>query len=135
MRRKPGKPKKYVIRLITPTEYQECKAFYEYCQTVLRLGKTIVKHCNEGARVGWYGKRLCNIGLTRGLCDYQYIVPVGKYHSLWIEMKRTDGYHRKKNPDQDEFIAILNAHGHCATYAYGWEDAVRILQAYRSGEL
>lgn len=118
-----------------PTEYQECKAFYQYTQSVLRLGKTIVKHVNEGARVGWWGKALSLIGLTRGLCDYQYIVPNKKYHGLWLEMKRRDGYHKKKDVDQEEFIATLRAHGHYATYCYGFEDALKILTAYMADEL
>lgn len=118
-----------------PTEYQECKVFYEYTQSILRLGKTLIHHANEGPRVGWWGKALSNVGLTRGVCDYQYIVPNNKYHTLWIEMKRRDGYHKKKNPDQEEFIDTLRAHGHYSCYAYGWEDAVKILQAYMADEL
>ena len=132
MPRKTAK-KKTVIDI--PTEYQECKAFWNYCQTVLRLGKTIVHHANEGRRSGWYGNSLCNIGLTRGLCDYQLVVSNKTYHGLWIEMKRRDAYNKKTNPEQDEFIAILLAHGHYATYAYGWEDAIRILIAYLADEV
>lgn len=124
-----------ILDKVIPTEYQECKAFYQYTQTVLRLGKTIIKHVNEGARVGWWGKALCLIGLTRGVCDYQFICPNNKYSTLWLEMKRTDGYHKKKNADQDEFIAILRAHGHYACYVYGWEDAVKILHSYINNEL
>jgi hypothetical protein len=132
--RSTSKSKKHTVKDI-PTEYQECKTFYQYTQSFLRLGKTIIHNANEGRRDAWYGEALSRIGLTRGVCDYTYIVPNKKYHSLWLEMKRRDGYHKPKHKDQDEFIAVLRAHGHYAAYAYGWEDAVRILQAYMADEL
>jgi len=131
----PGKSSRKRAISVIPTEYQECKTFYQYTQTVLRLGKTIVKHVNEGARVAWWGKALCAIGLTRGVCDYQYFVPNKKYHGLWIEMKRVNERDRKRRPEQDEFIATLRAHGHYACYVYGAGEAIRILEEYMADRL
>lgn len=123
------------LKNLIPSEFEECKAFWAYCQTVLRLGKKIVKHCNEGMRDDWYTKALINIGLTPGLLDYQFWISNEKYHGLWIEMKRRDQRNKKKDNDQEEMIALLNKNGHYATYAYGWEDAIRIYTEYVNNKL
>ncbi len=120
---------------IIPSEFKECQAFWEYCQRVLRLGTTIIKHCNEGQRDEWYGKALRTVGLTPGVCDYQYLVSNGKYHTLWIEMKRANERERKKRPEQDAFIEMLLKNGHYASYAYGCDDAIRIYTEYVNNKL
>lgn len=132
MQRQPRKkknPESYQI----PTEYQECKAFWDYCQHVLKLGNRIIHHANEGKRSPVMGKILKNIGLTPGVCDYQYIMPSGKYHGCWIEMKRRHMQNVPKNPAQVEFIEMLNSSGHYASFAYGMEDAIKILTDYIQG--
>jgi hypothetical protein len=123
------------LQQVIPSEYEECKAFYAYTQRILRLGKKVIKHCNEGQRTSWYGKALVAIGLTPGVCDYQYIVSNGKYHSLWIEMKRRDGRDKKTNPTQDEFIELLKDNGHYACYAYGFDHAIEIYKDYVENKL
>ncbi len=120
---------------LIPSEYQECKAFYYYCQRILKLGKTIVKNVNEGIRDTWYTQALLNIGLTPGHLDYQYIVPNDKYSSLWLEMKRIDGRSKKTDANQDEMIELLNKNGHYACYAYGAEHAIKIYNDYVNNRL
>ncbi len=124
-----------VTKTLIPSEFKECQAFWDYCQRVLRLGLTLIKHANEGKREAWYGCALKSIGLTPGVCDYQYLVSNGKYHTLWLEMKKIDERNKKKRPEQDAFIEMLNKNGHYATYAYGALDAIRIYTDYVNNRL
>lgn len=117
------------------SEYEECKAFWNYCQQVLHLGKTLIKHANEDRRDAWFAKALVAIGLTHGVCDYQYLVSNGKYHTLWIEMKRIDERGKKTRAEQDDFIEMLKRHGHYATYAYGCDEAIKIYTDYVNNKL
>lgn len=120
---------------IIPSEYEECKAFWAYCQRVLRLGKRAFHHANEGKRDAWYGKALKNIGLTPGLLDYQFLKKNPKYIGLWIEMKRKDGRKKPKDPDQEEMMEILREEGYYANYAYGCDDAIKIYTDYVNNRL
>lgn len=118
-----------------PTEYQECRAFWDYCQIVLKLGKRVFHHVNEGKRTYAHTQALKNIGLTPGLLDYQFLIENDKYKGLWIEMKRKDGINKKKNKEQDEFIALLLDSGYYACYSYGYEHAIRIYKDYVNNRL
>jgi hypothetical protein len=90
---------------------------------------------NEGKRDQWYAKALINIGLTPGMLDYHYIPRNEKYLGLWIDMKRIDQRNKAKDSDQERCIESLYKNGHYGTYAYGCEDAIRILVAYRNNTL
>lgn len=136
-KRRIGRSSNFILKSlkIIPSEYEECKAFWDYCQKILRLGMRIIHHANEGKRDEWYGRALKRIGLTAGVFDYQYVVSNDKYHSLWIEMKRKDGREKPKRPEQEAFMEMLNSNGHYATYAYGCEDAIKIYTDYVNNRL
>lgn len=118
-----------------PTEYQECKAFWQYA-VAMKFNDDLVKHANE--RMGdpnWFVRALYAIGFRKGLPDYQYIVSNGKYHTLWLEFKRADQREEKKNAEQDEWIERLMKRGHYASYAYGLLDAIKIYTDYINNRL
>jgi hypothetical protein len=116
--------------ILIPTEYQECKAFWEYAQLIPMLREYLIKHVNEGKRSAIGGKLLKGIGMRPGLPDYQYPVANEKFTNLWLEMKRIDGREKPKDPRQDEWIDKLNKIGHYASYAYGASDAISIYERY-----
>jgi len=118
------------MQKIVPSEFQECKLFWQYCQTVLRLGMSIYHIANEGKRDSWYTKALLNIGLTPGMLDYHYIPRNEKFIGLWIEMKKIDGRDKAKDPDQEACIEMLLKNGHHACYAYGADHAIKIVTDY-----
>jgi hypothetical protein len=120
---------------IIPSEFEECKAFWDYCQRVLRLGMTIYHIPNEGARAKWHTQALVGIGLTSGIPDYHFVPENGRYRGLWVEMKRVDGREKKKEVEQERCIAMLLALGHYACYAYGAVDAINILDSYVKNKL
>lgn len=121
--------------VLVPTEYQECKAFWQYC-VALGYAPDLIKQANERKESqGWFIRALIAIGFRKGLPDYQYIVSNGKYHSLWIEMKRKNAKGLKSNHDQNEWIERLLKRGHYACYAMGCDDAIRILHLYLNNQL
>lgn len=115
---------------LIPSEYQECKAFWQYA-CLMGFNDDLVKNANE--RMGdsnWFINALYAIGFRKGLLDYHYIVPNGKYHGLWLEFKRRDERGKKTKREQDEWIARLLKRGHYASYAYGCDDAIKIYTDY-----
>lgn len=118
-----------------PTEYQECKTFWQYI-VKHKFSDDWVKHANERQKdESWFIRALFAIGFKKGLPDYQYIVSNGTYHTLWIEMKRKDQRLEKKRPEQDAWIDKLIHRGHYATYAYGCDDAIKIYTDYMQNKL
>jgi hypothetical protein len=118
------------LQMLIPSEYQECKAFWEYAQRIQVLREYLIKHANERIGYSWFTKALMAIGMRKGLPDYQLPIQNHKYIGLWIEFKRRDKKNNKKDIDQEKWIENLNKIGHYATYAYGCDDAIRIYQDY-----
>ena len=115
---------------LIPSEYQECKAFWEYAQIMMPLRKYLIKHANERIGHSWFTKALIAIGMRPGLLDYQFPVRNDKYIGLWLEFKRIDQRDKPKDKDQDEWIEKLLKIGHYASYAYGCEHAIQIYTDY-----
>ncbi len=124
-----------MLKLKCPTEFQECKAFWQYCQLKPILYDYLVKIPNEGKREAWYGRSLRAIGLRPGVPDYLYVRSNDRFHCCWIEMKRADEKTHKKNSNQEMWIELLNDIGHFATYAYGAEHAIQIINDYNSNKI
>lgn len=120
---------------LIPSEYQECKTFWDYCQRIDLLKDNMIHIANEGQRDEWFTKALLNIGMRPGILDYHLPVRNDRYIGLWLEMKRIDQRNIKKRANQNEWIDRLNKNGHYATYAYGCEDAIQIYTAYINNKL
>ena len=111
------------------TEYQECKAFWQFAQK-MGWADDIIKHANERMDKGWFIRALVYIGMRKGLPDYQYIVANEKFHGLWMEFKRPELRGKKHNKEQNEWIARLLKRGHYARYVYGADDAIKLMMDY-----
>lgn len=109
---------------LAPTEYQECRAYWDWAQLNPILRKYLIKHVNEGKRDPIYGHLSKAIGWRKGLPDYQLAYPNSKYHGMWLEMKRTCDKSKKLREEQSEWINNLSAVGYYANFAYGFTDAV-----------
>lgn len=118
-----------------PTESEEQKALFNWIR--LSCGKhpelRLAYHIpNEGKRTVASGARLKREGLSPGVPDICVPVAKGKYHALYIELKRREGGKTSKN--QEAWIEDLISVGNCAKVCKGWDEARRIIEWYFSLE-
>lgn len=112
------------------SEYQECKAFWQWAQLQPVLCDYLIKIANENQSQPWFLRALYLIGMRPGLPDYFLPIANQQWNGLWIEMKKKDKKKHKKNEKQEIWIEKLLKIDHYATYAYGCDDAIRICTHY-----
>lgn len=110
-----------------PTEHDEQAAFVDYlrkCRPVLKFFAV-----PNGARVRpAVANRLKAEGMSPGVPDLVFPYPVGKFHGLYIEMKRSkDG---AISDDQGIWIHFLRCQGYVCEVAAGCKEAMEILDEY-----
>lgn len=79
------------------------------------------------------GANLKRLGLKAGVADLFLPVAKGKYHGLWIEMKRVHG--GTLTDRQADFLRDMINEGYAARVAHGAEEAESIIKAYLEGRL
>lgn len=72
-------------------------------------------------------------GMKKGVPDNFIAEPRGKYHGLYIELKRSKKSLSRKSPEQREWIESLNEKGYKAVFCYGAEEAKRAVLEYLEG--
>ena len=72
-------------------------------------------------------------GMKKGVPDNFIAEPRGKYHGLYIELKRSKKSLSRKSPEQREWIESLNEKGYKAVFCYGAEEAKRAVLEYIKG--
>jgi hypothetical protein len=72
--------------------------------------------------------KLKRLGVKPGIPDICLPVPRGKYHGLYIELKRRKGGH--VTPEQLEWIDALNRQGYRAVVCKGWHEASETIMTY-----
>ncbi len=116
------------------TESEEQQALFEWRDRMLGKYPDLkwLHHIpNEGKRSVSAGARMKREGLLSGIPDIHLPAPSGKYHSLYIELKRIK--HSKVTPEQEECIKWLNSRDNFAVVCYGWEEAVKVIEWYLKG--
>lgn len=81
-------------------------------------------------------------GGRRAWPDMQIAEPVGKYHGLFVELKKEGTRLKKKNGDwasehiaeQDAVLSELNDKGYKAEFAIGFEQALNLIDDYLGGK-
>ena len=73
-------------------------------------------------------------GLKKGFPDNFIAEPRGKYHGLFIELKRAKKSLSRKSIEQRKWIKMLNDKGYMAVFCYGAEEAKRAVLSYLSEE-
>lgn len=117
-----------------PTEARETETLFRWAEWA--MGKypelRLLFHIpNEGKRSIKGGAALTKQGLKSGVPDLCLPVSCGKYHALYIEMKRKGG---KPSPKQLNWIDWLNLYGNRAVVCEGWEQAAKEIERYLKGE-
>ncbi len=83
---------------------------------------------NEGKRSLATGGRLKAMGLKKGVPDICLPVPRGKYHGLYVEMKREIG--GKLTEEQYQWLKDLDKQGYAVTLCHGWRKASVEIETY-----
>lgn len=121
-------------KTLGPTEYEECKAFWQYI-CLKGLSDLFIKHANERTDSPWFIKALYAIGFKKGIPDYQFIRKNAKYSTLWLEIKRISERNKQKRDEQSTWLDRLNVEGHYAAYAHGADEAIKLLEDYLNNKL
>lgn len=88
---------------------------------------------NGGSRYFLEAISLKRQGVKPGIPDIQLAYPVGKYHGLFIELKRAGPRKGKLTADQVIWIKRLSSIGYAAYVADGWEEAWSQIMDYLGG--
>ena len=119
-----------------PTEEQEQAAVIEWAQLMARQFQALedlIHIPNGGLRSKSEAARFKRLGVRPGVSDLFLPEPVGKYHGLWVEMKRKRG--GTLRADQKDWLERMNRKGYLALRADGAEEACEIIYKYLEGEL
>lgn len=125
-KQKPKKPQN-----TTPTESveQQClMRWAEWARGKYPELKLLYHIPNEGKRSIATGGKLRAEGLRKGVPDICLPVPRGRYHGLYIELKRLKG--GRTSPEQKQWLSDLQAVGHRAVVCNGWVAAKTEIENY-----
>ena len=122
-----------VKKNLTPLEKEEQSSFVEYCRT---NGICVISTQNgfkmprEGFNYSAYSASLKKMGLAKGFPD---LIIFEKNRScthevLCLEMKRQKG--GRLQPEQKEWVHLLDEKDYCVGVAAGCESAIKILNNY-----
>lgn len=110
-----------------PLESQEQEEFAAWCDA---KGLLWVHIPNERKATARAISELERQGLKKGVPDNFIAHPSGKYHGLFIELKRAKKHLSRVSKEQREWIKDLNKQGYAAYVCYGAEDAKKVVLAY-----
>lgn len=119
-----------------PSEEQEQMTVIEWSRLMAKQFpdlEDLIHVPNGGLRSKSEAVRLKRLGVRPGVSDLFLPAPVGKYHGLWVEMKRRKG--GRLEPEQKDWIDRMNAKGYLAMRADGSDEACDIIYKYLAGEL
>ena len=114
-----------------PKEDEEQREFAAWCDAKGLLWAHIPNERKATALVLWELERQ---GLKKGFPDNFIAEPRGKYHGLFIELKRAKKTLSQKSPEQRAWIKALEEKGYKAVFCHGAEEAKRVVLAYLEGK-
>ena len=114
-----------------PTEAEEQAALFEWAEVAKRDHPelALMYHVpNGGSRNKIEAARLKAQGVKPGVPDICLPVPRGKYHGLYIELKRRKG--GKISNAQKLWLTALAGQGYKAYVCFGCDEAKKVILAY-----
>lgn len=84
----------------------------------------------HGQRFSLEGAKLKREGMKQGVPDVFLAAPFGKWHGLFIEMKRVKKSLSKVTPEQLGWKTALEGMGYRVEICYGWEAARDVILDY-----
>lgn len=112
---------------VIPLESQEQEEFAAWCDAKGLLWFHIPNERKATVRVM---VELERNGLKKGVPDNFIAEPSGKYHGLFIELKRAKKSLSRKSVEQRRWIKALAKKGYKAVFCYGAEEAKRVVCEY-----
>ena len=99
------------------------------------MADDLIKQNNEGERTEGQKVHLTLMGMKKGCSDLFLAVPKGKFHGLWLEMKRDKQYPPSARLTdtwiaQEKFMCARRARGYAACFAFGWLHAKDVIEQY-----
>lgn len=124
------KPPKASNAVKAPKERKEQITTVAWLKKQQYNGRPILFHADmaAGKRSLALGAFLKLMGLSAGYPDLTIHEPNGRYHGLYIELKRVSG--GVVSEHQRWWLTELNARGYYACVAKGHEEAIRICREY-----
>ncbi len=115
------------------TEDREAMAYTKWCMLTPVLRDLVLHIANERACSAQQGYKLKMMGVRRGVSDYFVPLPRGKYHGLWIELKKDKTC--KPTFEQEVWLARMRVNDYAAFVAHGADQAIKLTKAYIEGRL
>lgn len=112
---------------LVPTEDIEQEQLYTYCKI---FDIEMVHIPNERKCTAQQGARLKRQGVRSGFPDNFFPYPRGKYHGLFIELKRADKSKSHVQKSQKEWQKLLRSQGYACEICYGADEAIQCLNEY-----
>lgn len=114
-------------------EDREQQAIFEWAQLMVNTGRYpeleyMFAVPNGGHRHKATAARLKLTGVKSGVPDICLPVAKGKYHGLYVEIKRAQG--GRATPEQKRWIEALNRGGYFAEVCHGCDSAIRVIEWY-----
>jgi len=120
------------MKAVFPLEAVEQTAFIRWLAYHSTLQGLPFAIGNGGYRTKTEAARLKAQGVRSGVSDIFIPYPHNGKHGLFIEMKRQKGCHPRVEPAQKQWLETMRALDYGGEIAYGWEDGVKIINAYMS---
>ena len=114
-----------------PLEEEEQKDFAEWCDNMGILWAHIPNERKASVSVM---VSLSRQGLKKGFPDNFIAVARGKWHGLFIELKRSKKCLSQRTKEQRAWIKSLNAAGYKAVFCYGAEESKKAVLEYLKEE-
>ena len=122
---------KVATSLVVPLEAQEQEEFAAWCDA---KGLLWVHIPNERKATTRVMAELGQQGLKKGFPDNFIAEPRGKWHGLFIELKRAKKSCSRKSPEQRRWVKQLGEKGYMAVFCHGAEEAKRVVLEYLEGK-
>jgi hypothetical protein len=121
---------------VAPTEHEEQCALFAWAAANEAQAPELA--CmfavpNGGYRPMTTAAALKAEGVKSGVPDCCLPVARGRFHSLWLEIKRAN-HSNHATPEQKEWIDRLRSAGHMAVVCYGADEAIKTITHYLSLE-
>lgn len=122
---KAGKVGKF--KLLIPTEHQEQCRVIDWCNAH-PIANCIFAIPNGSHKSQAMAAKFQREGLRKGVPDLFIPLARGKWHGLFIEMKRVKG--SVTSPDQIDYINLLIDNGYRAQICHGADEAINLIAEY-----